>query len=94
MILGIDLGTSMVKAVCFSMEGVCLATASRRTTLNHLGEGRIEQDFEAIVTSVGEVVAEVCAGCRETPRAIGITGQSDGLWRLDAEGRAARPAIS
>ena len=94
MILGIDLGTSMVKAVGFSMAGECLATASRRSTLNHLGEGRIEQDFEAIVASVGEVVAEVCAGRDEAPRAIGITGQSDGLWLLDAEGRSAHPAIS
>ena len=94
MILGLDLGTSMVKAVCFSMDGTCLATASRRMVLNHLGEGRIEQDFEAVVTSVGEVVAEVCAGLDQPPLVIGITGQSDGLWLLDAHGHAAHPAIS
>ena len=62
--------------------------------LNHLGDGRIEQDFEAFVTPVGEVVAEVCAGLAQPPLVIGITGQSDGLWLLDAQGHAAHPAVS
>ena len=93
MILGIDLGTSMVKAAAFAPDGHCLATAGRRPTLNHLGGGRIEQDFEDMVRLVGEVVREVCAAAGP-PAAIGITGQSDGLWLLDAEGRPTRPAIS
>ncbi|TNF17917.1 MAG: carbohydrate kinase [Rhodobacteraceae bacterium] len=93
MILGIDLGTSMVKAARFSLEGDCLAVAARRSTPTSLGGGRIEQDFEEIVTAVGEVVAEACAGA-PPPKVIGITGQSDGLWLLDAQGRGVRPAVS
>lgn len=93
MILGIDLGTSMVKAARFSPEGDCLAVASRRSSPRSLGGGRIEQDFEEIVTAVGEVVAEACAGA-PAPQAIGITGQSDGLWLLDAQAKGVRPAVS
>lgn len=93
MILGIDLGTSMVKAARFSPDGKCLAVASRRSTPKSLGGGRIEQDFEEIVTAVGEVVAEACKGA-PPPEAIGITGQSDGLWLLDEEARGVRPAVS
>jgi xylulokinase/erythritol kinase len=93
MILGIDLGTSMVKAARFSAEGDCLAVASRKSSPTALGGGRIEQDFEEIVTAVGEVVAEACAG-RPPPEAIGITGQSDGLWLLDEKGHRVRPAVS
>jgi erythritol kinase len=93
MILGIDLGTSMVKAARFAQDGTCLAVASRRSSPTSLGGGRIEQDFEEIVTAVGEVVAEACAGA-PPPMAIGLTGQSDGLWLLDAEGRGVRPAVS
>ena len=93
MILGIDLGTSMVKAARFTEDGACLAVASRRSSPTPLGDGRIEQDFEEIVTAVSEVVREVCDGL-EPPQAIGITGQSDGLWLLDRDGFAARRAIS
>jgi erythritol kinase (D-erythritol 1-phosphate-forming) len=93
MILGIDLGTSMVKAALFTDDGDCKAVASRRSSPRALGGGRVEQDFEEIVTAVGEVVAEACTGS-PAPSAIGITGQSDGLWLLDAEGRGVRPAVS
>lgn len=93
MILGIDLGTSMVKAARFALDGTCLAVASRRSSPTSLGGGRIEQDFEEIVTAVGQVVTEVCAGA-PPPLCIGLTGQSDGLWLLDAEGHGVRPAVS
>ncbi len=93
MILGIDLGTSMVKATAFDLAGRCLGSASRRTVMNHLGEGRVEQDYELLVGQVGEVVREVVA---ETglPQVIGITGQSDGLWLVDETGHATGPAVS
>ncbi len=93
MVLGIDLGTSMVKAALFADDGQCRAVASRRSSPRSLGGGRVEQDFEEIVTAVGEVVAEACAGS-PPPRVIGITGQSDGLWLLDEQGRGVRPAVS
>lgn len=93
MILGIDLGTSMVKAALFAQDGKCLAVASRRSSPTVLGGGRIEQDFEEFVAAVAEVVAEACAGA-PAPAVIGITGQSDGLWLLDAAGRGVRPAVS
>ncbi|WP_152047411.1 FGGY-family carbohydrate kinase [Aureimonas psammosilenae] len=94
MILGIDLGTSVVKAASFSPDGRNLAVASRRTVFDQPGDGRVEQDFEMLVHSVGEVIAEVCERSGQIPEAIGITGQGDGLWLLDEEGRAVRPAIS
>lgn len=82
----------MVKAALFSAQGVCLSVAARRSSPRQLGGGRIEQDFEEIVTAVGEVVAEACKDA-PPPQAIGITGQSDGLWLLDREGRGVRPAV-
>jgi erythritol kinase len=94
MILGIDLGTSMVKATAFDKDGKCLASASRRTVLNHLGEGRIEQDYELLVQSVGEVVREATEATGMTPEVIGITGQSDGLWLVDEYGYATQSAVS
>ena len=94
MIIGIDLGTSMIKAAAFSLQGESLAVASRRPTLRYLGRERIEQDFEEVVKAVGAVVSEVLAATGQVPVAVGITGQSDGLWLLDKSGYAVRPAIS
>ena len=94
MLIGIDLGTSMIKAAAFSLGGEILAVASRRAALRHVSTERIEQDFEAIVDSVGVVVREVRAATDRTPVAVGITGQSDGLWLLDDAGHPVRPAIS
>lgn len=93
MILGIDLGTSMVKAVRFSPDGECLAVASRRSSPQSLAGGRLEQDFEEIVIATGAVVSEACADA-PAPEVIGITGQSDGLWLLDRTGRGVRRAVS
>ena len=94
MLIGVDLGTSMIKAAAFSPEGESLAVASRRPTLRHLSHDRIEQDFEEVVAAVGTVVAEVRAAAGREPTAVGITGQSDGLWLLDADGHPVRPAVS
>ena len=94
MLIGIDLGTSMIKAAAFSLDGEILAMSSRRPALTYLSTERIEQDFEEIVSEVGIVVSEVRAAISQTPLGVGITGQSDGLWLLDANGYAARPAIS
>ena len=94
MILGIDLGTSMIKAVAFSPEGEPLAVASRKPTLRHVARDRVEQDFEEVVDAVGAVVREVRQKVGAEPLAIGVTGQSDGLWLLDARGRPVRAAIS
>lgn len=94
MLIGIDLGTSMIKAALFSLDGEILAVGSRRATLRHVGPERIEQDFEQIVTDVGAVVSQVRAATDRPVVAVGITGQSDGLWLLDDDGRPVRPAIS
>ncbi len=94
MLIGIDLGTSMIKAAAFSLEDEGLAVASRRPTLRYIGRERIEQDFEEVVTAVGVVMSDVLAATGGTPVAVGITGQSDGLWLLDERGHAVRPAIS
>jgi len=94
MILGIDLGTSMVKAALFDRDGVCLDVASRRSLPISHADGRFEQDFEDIVCHVGEVVREVCALTGHVPEAVGITGQSDGLWLLDEVGKPVCKGIS
>jgi erythritol kinase len=90
--LGIDAGTSVVKAALFDDEGEALAVAGRPLELVHAAEDGVEQDLDAIVAAIAGVTREVSAG--HTPHVVAITGQGDGCWVTDEAGRAVRPALS
>jgi erythritol kinase len=90
--LGIDAGTSVVKAALFDDGGEALAVAGRPLELVHAADDGVEQDLDAIVAAIGEVTREVSAG--QTPHVVAITGQGDGCWVTDEAGRAVRPALS
>jgi erythritol kinase len=94
MIIGIDAGTSVVKAAAFSGDGQVLAVEGRRVELSNPKPDRSEQDIEETLSAVGEVVRSVAERSDEAVESIGITGQGDGLWLLDEEGRPVRPGIT
>ena len=89
--MGVDVGTTVTKAVAFDAQGRALRRAARPTVLRRGGDGRYEQDGEQVVASVLEVLEELAPG---PVAAVGVTGQGDGLWLLDRAGRPVRPAIS
>ena len=95
--LGIDIGTSMTKAALFSGDGELIGTAEQPTVLSHSAGGRVEQDLEDVVASVATVtrdtLAHLPAGA-PPPELVAVTGQGDGCWLVDADGRAVRPAVS
>ncbi|MGV0099405.1 FGGY family carbohydrate kinase [Streptomyces californicus] len=93
-IIGVDIGTSVTKAVAFDEEGGARAAAVRRSHVAMLSGGRVEQDLDEVVAGVGEVVREVAGAIGGTPDAVALTGQGDGLWLRDERGRPVRPAIS
>ena len=93
MMIGIDAGTSVVKAAAFSNDGENLAVESRPTKVYSPSPDQSEQDFEEVVAAVGEVVRAVTERSGEDPDAIGLTGQGDGLWLFDERGYSVRPAI-
>ncbi len=94
--LGIDAGTSVVKAALFDDEGEALAVAGRPLELVHAANDGVEQDLDAIVAAIAEVTREVTGvlTAGRTPHVVAITGQGDGCWVTDEAGRAARPALS
>jgi erythritol kinase len=89
--VGLDMGTSVVKAAAFAEDGTALRVESTPISLNGQGD-HVEQDVEEVVQAATGVLAEVTGG--STPALVAITGQGDGLWLLDARGRAVRPALS
>ncbi|MDT7557521.1 MAG: hypothetical protein QOI68_1991 [Pseudonocardiales bacterium] len=92
--LGIDVGTSVVKAVLFDSGGGALAVAGRPLELTHGGAGAVEQDLEQVLSRLGEVVHGVVEEAGVAPELVALTGQGDGCWLTDAEHRMVRPAMS
>lgn len=95
--LGVDIGTSLTKAALFDDAGELIGTVEHPTKLSHSAGGRVEQDVEDVVGSVGAVVRETLEHLGENgaaPRFLAITGQGDGCWLVDDAGRGVRPAIS
>lgn len=94
MYIGVDIGTSLTKAVGFAEDGTELCVHSVPTELSHGDDGRVEQDVDAVVASVGAVTRAVAADLPGEPELVALTGQGDGCWLTDAAGRPVRPAAS
>lgn len=95
-LLGIDVGTSVVKAVVFDRAGNVLAAAHRIPTLIHPEVGWSETDMERLWHDVRDVVREAVAAPAVDPgaiRGLGVSGTCCSSWLLDAEGRPVRNAI-
>jgi xylulokinase len=90
-LVGLDVGTTGVKAIAVSPEGTVLASATRPYPLSTPQPGWAEQDPEDWWSAAGDALAEVAAG-REV-LGIGLSGQMHGLVVLDSADRVIRPAI-
>ncbi len=90
--VGIDVGTSGVKALAIDDAGTVLARAERAYPLSTPQPGWAEQDpadwWEATESALAQLRAS--AG---TPAGIGLSGQMHGLVALDARDEVLRPAI-
>ncbi|MEV5201067.1 FGGY-family carbohydrate kinase [Streptomyces sp. NPDC053720] len=88
--IGIDVGTSVVKAAAFDPGGRTLAVESRPVGLAIHG-GSVEQDMDEVYGAVREVLAALGS---DGVGFVGLTGQGDGVWLVDGAGRPVRKAIS
>ena len=88
MIVGIDVGTTGVKALAVSASGEVLARAERGYALSTPKPGWAEQDPEDWVRAAEEALAEL-----PDADAVGFSGQMHGLVCLDGADRVLRPAI-
>ena len=89
--VGLDVGTTGVKAVAVDPEGAVLARAARPYPLSSPQPGWSEQDPEDWWRAAESALAEVSAG--HDVAGIGLSGQMHGLVALGADGRPLRPAI-
>jgi xylulokinase len=90
-LVGLDVGTTGVKAVALSPDGEVLATASHGYPLSTPHSGWAEQDPADWWAASEAALAEVAAG--RDVAGIGLSGQMHGLVALDVADRVIRPAI-
>ena len=94
--LGLDIGTSAVKAVLVDLRQSVVASASLPLEVSRPRPGWSEQDPRSWVVAMRTALGELK---RQTPeafarvRAIGLSGQMHGAVVVDADGRPLRPAI-
>ncbi|HMH98383.1 MAG TPA: FGGY-family carbohydrate kinase [Bradyrhizobium sp.] len=95
-IIGIDAGTSLIKTVAFTREGRQLGSFSLPNVYRTADRDRVEQDMSrtwddtvaalrGLAASVPDLQARVAA--------IAVTGQGDGTWLIDDDGRPVAPAL-
>lgn len=95
-ILGIDLGTSSIKAMLLDEEKGVIGISSRSYTVNIPKEGFGEQDPQMWWEFLKEVLRNLkIKYSREFSRisSVGFSGQMHGLVVVDKEGKPIRPAI-
>jgi xylulokinase len=91
--LGIDIGTSSVKAVLIDPSGAIVAQASDPLTVSRPAPGFSEQDPQSWWRATVKAVRSLPPAQRSAIRAIGLSGQMHGATLLDESDRPLRPAI-
>jgi len=91
--LGIDIGTSSVKAVLIDQDGAIVTQASDPLTVSRPAPGFSEQDPQAWWQATVTAVRSLPAAQRAAVRAVGLSGQMHGATLLDEKDRPLRPAI-
>ncbi|MEM7025442.1 MAG: FGGY family carbohydrate kinase [Pseudomonadota bacterium] len=85
--LGIDAGTTAVKAAVYDRMGVQHGAGEAPSPVERPSGGFSEQDMDAVWMSVAAAVREAVATAGAHRIAcVGVCAQGDGLWTLNAEG--------
>jgi xylulokinase len=95
MFIGLDLGTTNVKALLVDESGRVLARASHRVGLRNLPGNGVEQDIDEIHSAaVGALSSLGAATDVSAVKALGVSSQGGALLLLDQQARPRGPVIS
>ena len=88
-IIGVDAGTSLIKAVAFTLDGKELAVSSKLNTYKTSSDGGATQSLDITWKNCVNVIKDLhnkIHSLKERVISISITGQGDGTWLIDKEG--------
>ncbi|MGI9436832.1 MAG: FGGY family carbohydrate kinase, partial [Geminicoccaceae bacterium] len=95
LIIGLDAGTSVIKAVAFTLQGKQIDSAGIPNRVDYLDDGGAEQDIQCTWRDAAQallLLAEKVQGLAQRTVALAITGQGDGTWLIDSAGEPVAPA--
>jgi len=94
-VIGLDLGTSGVRAVAFSLsDGAAIAAESRPLTLHRPATGTVELDAAEVIAAAEHAVAAVAERARlvgKAPRAPGFSVLGEAVVPVDVTGSPLAP---
>ncbi len=88
-LIGVDAGTSVIKAVAFSLTGEQIAVAARPNVYETPAPGQVEQDMLrtwADCVATLRDLSELAPNLAARAAALAVTAQGDGSWMIDADG--------
>lgn len=95
-LIGIDAGTSLVKAVAFDHSGVEVCSHEKVLPLRRLQPLWVEQDMDELWRTVKACLRKVVAKLKRSKRllaGVGLTSTGDGTFLMTRDGRAIRGGI-
>jgi gluconokinase len=96
-VIGVDLGTSRVKVLAFTLGGREVVSASGEYPLLTPAPGRVEQDahavYDAAMAALGQVLADQTVRSGEV-LAVGMSSAMHGLVPVDGDGEPLGPFIT
>ncbi|MFI1164286.1 FGGY-family carbohydrate kinase [Streptomyces sp. NPDC020801] len=97
LVLGVDAGHTMTKAVLFDAAGRQVARGCGTLPLNTPHPRWVERDMDDVwrtaLRAVGACLTAAGPGAGRAVAAVGLTGHGDGLYAVDEQGRPVRAAI-
>lgn len=96
MFLGIDLGTTNVKAILVDRSGTAVGRGSSPVTRRCTPDGGVEQDIEEIWQAACEAIRQAVGvnALNDRVEALGVSSQGGALQLLDARSHPLGPVIS
>ena len=95
MLLGLDLGTTNVKALVTDFAGNSLGEGACAVRLFQLGSGGVEQDIEEIWSATKTAIREAVRSVDASGiKALGVSSQGGAMQMLDARGQPSGRVIS
>ena len=93
--LGVDVGTSLIKAALYDVQGISVSQASAKVEVMYPREGYAEQSMVDVWKGVVSCIRDITLRCDDVHSIVAVScaGQGDGLWALDSEGLPAGNAI-
>jgi len=93
-VVGVDAGTSAVKAGVYGLDGAALAIASAPVALDRASDGAVTQDLDAIYAAAATATAHAVAAAGVVPAdalALAVDGQMAGVGLVDRDHRPVAP---